>query len=222
MTLPLLSVIVPVHDGERFLAEALDSVLGQDYEPLEVIVVDDGSTDGSSAIAQARGVRYFVQPNRGPGAARNAGIAAARGELVAFVDQDDVWLPGKARTQVDLLLARPEVGLVYTRMEVFVEPGAPLPDWTPADWLDEPPVGYCPSTLMARRDVFDVVGDFDPEYVAFSDGEWFMRVRRAGIQTHVLDDVTVRYRIHGDNQSHDRDVFRDELMRSLRPPKQAE
>ena len=220
MTAPLVSVIVPVFNGERFLAEALDSIFGQGYEPLEVIVVDDGSTDGSAAIAQAREVRYFVQPNRGPGVARNSGVAAARGELLAFLDQDDVYLPGKLSLQVETLRARPEIGYLFTRIEVFLEPGVDRPHWMPAEWLVEPPVGYCPSTFMVRPQTFAAVGDFDAGYSSFSDGEWMVRARRAGIQDLVLDDVTVRYRIHGENQSNDRETFRSELMRSLRPPKE--
>ncbi len=216
---PLVSVIVPVWNGERFLAEALDSILAQEYEPLEVIVVDDGSTDGSAAIAQARDVRYYVQPNRGPGAARNTGVAAAQGELLAFLDQDDVYLPGKIARQVETLADRPEIGFVFTRIDVFLEPGVERPAWLPADWLVAPPIGYCPSTLMIRRDAFAAVGEFDTDYSAFSDGEWFVRARRAGVENVVLEDVAVRYRIHGSNQSNDRQTFVSEVLRSLRRPK---
>ena len=216
MSNPLVSVIVPVWNGERFLAEALDSILAQEYEPLEVIVVDDGSTDGSAAIAQARDVRYYVQPNRGPGAARNTGVAAAQGELLAFLDQDDVYLPGKLALQVETLAKRPEIGFVFTRIDVFLEPGVERPAWLPADWFVTPPVGYCPSTLMLRREAFAAVGEFDTDYTAFSDGDWFVRARRAGVENVVLDDVTVRYRIHGRNQSNDRNTFVHEVLRSLR------
>ncbi len=219
MSAPLVSVIVPVWNGERFLAEALDSILAQEYKPLEVIVVDDGSTDGSAAIAQARDVRYYVQPNRGPGAARNTGVTAAQGELLAFLDQDDVYLPGKIARQVETLADRPEIGFVFTRIDVFLEPGVERPSWLPADWLVAPPVGYCPSTLMIRRDAFAAVGEFDTNYSTFSDGEWFVRARRAGVKNVVLEDVAVRYRIHGRNQSNDRQTFVSEVLRSLRRSK---
>ncbi len=219
MSAPLVSVIVPVHNGERFLAEALDSILAQEYEPLEVIVVDDGSTDRSAAIAQARDVRYYVQPNRGPGAARNTGVAAAQGELLAFLDQDDVYLPGKLALQAATLAERSEIGFVFTRIEVFLEDGIERPVWLPSDWLIDPPIGFGPSTLMMRRETFAAVGEFDAQYSSFSDGEWFMRARRAGVENVVLDDVTVRYRIHGSNQSNDRPTFVAEVLRSLRIPK---
>jgi glycosyltransferase involved in cell wall biosynthesis len=91
---PLVSVVTPVYNGEAFLRETLESIFAQDYEPFEVIVVDDGSTDGSAAIARSYpAARYIRQHNQGPAAARNAGIAAARGEFLAFVDADDVALP---------------------------------------------------------------------------------------------------------------------------------
>lgn len=107
MALPLVSAVVPVHNGERFLAAALDSVLFQDYEPLEVIVVDDGSTDRSAEVASSRPVRLLRQENAGMAAARNAGIAHASGELVAFIDADDEWLPEAVARQAAVLAKEP-------------------------------------------------------------------------------------------------------------------
>jgi glycosyltransferase involved in cell wall biosynthesis len=216
---PLVSAILPVWNGERYLGEALDSVLAQDYDELETIVVDDGSTDGSVALARSRGVRVLEQENAGPGAARNAGVEAASGELLAFLDQDDAWLPGKVRTQVDALLASPDAGYGYGRMEVVLEPGVEWPEWLDRSWLAEPPMGYCPGTLMVRREAFERVGPFDTDYVSFSDGQWLVRARRAGLGCLLLDHVLLRYRIHDANHSHDRELFRRELFRALRPPR---
>ncbi len=215
---PLVSAIVPVYNGERFLGEALDSILDQDYAPLEVIVVDDGSTDGSLAVAESRDVRIIRRERGGPGAARNAGVEAAGGDLLAFLDQDDAWLPGKVRKQVDVLRERPEAGFVYGRMEVVLEPGTEWPDWVDPGWLADPPMGYCPSTLMVTRTVFEAVGAFDTDYLSFSDGQWLIRARRAGVEGHLLEDVVLRYRVHEANHSHDRELFRSELFRALRPP----
>ena len=101
---PLVSTIIPVFNGERLLPEALDSVFRQDYRPIEVIVVDDGSTDGTSLVARScPEVRYLYQSNQGLGAARNAGIAAACGEFIAFLDADDIWLPRKLSSQMNFL-----------------------------------------------------------------------------------------------------------------------
>ncbi len=116
MTGPLVTVVMAVYNAEAFLAEALDSVYAQDYEPFEVVLVDDGSTDGSAAIAQSYpGLRYLRQENGGPSAARNAAIAAARGELVAVADADDVQLPGRLSVQVGYLVEHPEVAVTLGR-----------------------------------------------------------------------------------------------------------
>ncbi|MBI4573499.1 MAG: glycosyltransferase family 2 protein, partial [candidate division NC10 bacterium] len=110
MTGPLVSVILPVYNGERFLAAAIASILAQDYQPIEVIVVDDGSTDGTAAIARSfQGVRYLYQPNQGPAFARNAGIAVARGAFIAFLDADDLMVPTRLSVQAGYLLAHPEI-----------------------------------------------------------------------------------------------------------------
>ena len=222
MTSPLVSAIVPVFNGERFLAAALDSILTQDYRPLEVVVVDDGSTDGSAAIAQSRAVRYLAQPNGGPAAARNAGVDAARGSLLAFLDQDDEWLPATLRKRVEALRGSPELGFVLGRLEVVLEPGTSWPHWLDPRRRTEPAPGYCPGTLLVRREAFAAAGGFDPRFVSVSDAEWLLRARRAGIRGDVLDDVVLRYRLHAANHSHDRELFRSELFRALRTSVRAE
>src|SRR3982751_2380169 len=106
MELPLVSVIIPVHNGAKYLRAALESVLAQTYSPFEVIVVDDGSVDDSGVIAQSfNDVRYIHQANQGVAAARNHGIEAARGDFFAFLDQDDLWTPEKLTFEVDHLLS---------------------------------------------------------------------------------------------------------------------
>jgi glycosyltransferase involved in cell wall biosynthesis len=215
---PVVSVIVPVFNGERFLAQAIDSVLAQRYEPLDLIVVDDGSTDATPAIANRAGVqlRYLRQANAGPAAARNTGIAAARGELLAFLDCDDLWLPGKLARQVERFIARPELEFCVTLFQNFWESelaheaaryrdrryAAPLP-------------GYWFSALVARRDLFTRVGllnvhDFPR---TCEDSDWFLRVREAGAVGELLDEVLVRRRLHGGNLTirHRNDFPRDLL-----------
>src|SRR5262245_42249310 len=111
----LVSVVMPVYNGERHLREAIDSVLRQTHRNLELIVVDDGSTDGSAEIARAFGdqVRLIRQANVGSAVARNVGIASARGEFVAFIDADDGWVSNKLELQVRYLVEHPDVGMVY-------------------------------------------------------------------------------------------------------------
>src|SRR5436309_14667644 len=118
---PLVSVVIPVYNGERYLADAIQSVLDQTYRNFEVIVVDDGSTDRSAEIAKRFGeaVRYVYRTNGGVCKARNAGIAAARGAYIAFLDQDDLWLHDKLAAQVAYLDSHPEAGAVYCQCQVM-------------------------------------------------------------------------------------------------------
>src|SRR2546425_10651809 len=116
-----VSVVIPVYNGEQYLADAIQSVRDQTYQNVEVIVVDDGSTDESADVAKKFGeaIRYVHQSNGGVGKARNTGIAAARGAYLAFLDQDDLWLPDKLAVQVAYLDSHPEMGAVYCQCQVM-------------------------------------------------------------------------------------------------------
>ena len=158
---------MPVYNGARFLAEAIESVLEQTYAPVELLVVDDGSTDDSAAIARSfEGVRVIERTHEGPGAARNAGIAAARGEFVAFLDADDVMPNDKLEIQVGYLLGRPEAGCVLGRQELLAEEGRAVPpEFAPPISPERHPDlvergSLQPLSLVARRSVLETVGDF--------------------------------------------------------------
>src|SRR4051812_20176243 len=125
---PAATVIIPVFDGARFLAEALDSVAAQDLD-LEVVVVDDGSTDGSAQVARDLGVTCIHQANLGPSAARNAGLAASTSPLVTFLDVDDLIPPGALLGQITHLAAHPECDGVMGMQQYEVLDGVDLPDW---------------------------------------------------------------------------------------------
>src|SRR3954453_12452168 len=127
---PLVSVIIPVYNGARYLGAALESVFAQTYRNFEVIVVDDGSVDDSGVIAQSfPDVHYIHQTNQGVAAARNHGIEAARGGYFAFLDQDDLWTADKLKLQIEYLLTHPEVGYTLTQQKYFLDPGGTLPPW---------------------------------------------------------------------------------------------
>ena len=121
---PCVSAIIPVFNGERYLAHALESILAQTYRPLEILVVDDGSTDRSAEVAHRFGpaIRYIYQANAGAGAARNRGIALSTGDFVAFLDQDDLWAPDKLACQMDVLRADAPVGMVFGLVQQFYSP----------------------------------------------------------------------------------------------------
>lgn len=201
---PDVSVIVPVHNGEAFLAEALASVLAQDYPRFEVIVVDDGSSDASAAIALAHpGVRFLRQDQRGPAAARNAGVAASQGRYLAFVDADDLIPPHKLSRQVGYLQRHSDVGCVFAHEELLFEPGAPLPWWARPGGLrssrlgDGEPINAM--SMVVRAETFRCVGEFDESFRTGEDLDWVLRLQELGIGMHVLEDVLLVRRIHRDS-----------------------
>jgi glycosyltransferase involved in cell wall biosynthesis len=218
---PTVSVIVPVRDGAAYLGDALASVLAQDVAPLEVIVVDDGSTDGSAAVAAAAGpsVRVLAGSFGGAAAARNAGVAAARGDLLAFVDHDDLWAPRRLARQVAALCRAPAVELVLGLTQRFRdEAGARVALGPPAP---EPSFG----AVLATRRAFELVGPLDAGRAFDEDVDWFLRAREARVPAR-LDRVLVQhYRRHATNATNRRaadvraffEAIRDSIARRRAP-----
>jgi glycosyltransferase involved in cell wall biosynthesis len=199
---PLVSVIIPVYNGARYLRAALESVFAQAYRAFEVIVVDDGSTDDSGAIAQSfADVRYLPQTNQGVAAARNHGIDAARGEFFAFLDQDDLWSPEKLQLQVEYLLSHPDVDYTLTQQKYFLDPGGSLPAWFRKDLFDSVHTGWVLGTLVVRRTAFEKVGKFATGYAAANDSDWFFRAKAADLLMSVLPELLLLKRIHEANES---------------------
>ncbi|MDZ7957761.1 MAG: glycosyltransferase family A protein [Aulosira sp. DedQUE10] len=200
--LPLVSIVIPLYNCEKYLAEALDSVFAQTYRPIEVIVVDDGSTDDSAKIAQTYpSVRYLYQSNQGAAIARNVGIALAEGELIALLDADDVWQPNKISLQVQYLNQYPQIGILATKVYQFFESEVEIPSEFRHDKLLGEQPGMIPSTLVIRKTVFDQIGGFSPEFVPSEDTEWIYRARDSQVEIAMLPEVMVMRRFHGSNIS---------------------
>jgi glycosyltransferase involved in cell wall biosynthesis len=214
---PLVSVIVCVFNGERFLAEALESVLTQDYEPIELIVVDDGSTDRSGKIARSfQGVKFVPQENSGIPSARNRGLEVAAGDFVTFLDADDVMHAEKIGAQVRYLEQNAQVGYVLCRQEIFLETGLEAPSWLTADRVFGDLGGIPPTAGLIRRKALLAVGGFDPSYRVGEGMEWLGRMREAEIEIAVLPKVLLRRRIHEANLTHsNRELIRG-LIRGLK------
>jgi len=203
--LSTVSVIIPAYNHGRFIAEAIDSVLVQTVAPLEIIVVDDGSTDDTQAIVARYGdhVRCIHQPNAGVSAARNAGIAAARGEYLAFLDSDDLWLPEKLALEVARFDADPELGLVHCGAERFDETGTTSVSVTGMEgWiaprllrLDREIIAATGSGPMVPKRIAEEIGGFDAALKVSEDWDFCYRVacrHRVGF----VPEVLVRYRQH--------------------------
>lgn len=235
----LVSFIIPTHNYGRFLLEAINSALAQDYPNFELIVVDDGSTDNTPELMaplQDR-VWYIRQEQRGPSAARNAGIKAARGELIAFLDADDVWIAHKTRSQVSYLTAHPEVGLVSGRMAAMNEGGTDSTGTTPGgnragnrcpeDGIQVLPAGaafaklflhqrnyIATSTAMLRRECLDDVGVFDESLRRVEDFNLWLRVGTRFALAR-LPDILGMHRYHGANLAQDSDAMRQAVFSNL-------
>lgn len=208
MTDLCVSVIVPLYNGARFLAETIESAAGQSYRPLEVVVVDDGSTDQSAQIVAEAQQRldlplfYYYQDNQGPSVARNVGIQMAQGEIIAFLDADDLWMLEKVTRQVDYLLEHKEDGGVVCRTEYFLEPGTEWPPTLNRDVYDQSPTAFIPSALTVWRTAFEQVGPFDPTLRTGEDTDWFFRARDAGTTIGVVPEILLRRRFHQTNLSY--------------------
>ncbi|HSE51013.1 MAG TPA: glycosyltransferase family A protein [Gemmatimonadales bacterium] len=220
MTAPLASCIIPVYNGADFLAEAVTSALTQTYPALEVVIVDDGSTDRTPEVARSFGerVRYLRQENAGPAVARNTGLAAARGELVAFLDADDRWDEAKMARQAAVLGAQPELDYVVALVQNFwTDPAAGLRQHPRDHPRTKPIPGYVTGTLLAHRALFDRVGGFDPERSHTDATEWFLRARAAGARGLVVPEVLLYRRMHTGNRSRQMSQgSTDEFLRLLK------
>ena len=208
-----VSVIVPVFNGERFLTDAIQSVFAQDHRPLEVIVVDDGSTDGSAEAAGSfEGVIVVRIEHAGPAIARNAGLSVATGDVVTFLDADDRMTEGRLSSQLAYLDGHADVGCVLTRQQLSVEPGAaPIPSRRVTNGLGEPSVG----SMLIRRETLERVGGLD----AGSGTEWMellFRLQDAGVRIEVAPQVGLVRRVHDDNRSRDVGALRNGLTKAIR------
>ena len=198
----LVSVIIPVYNGELYLAEALDSVFAQYYRPIEVIMVDDGSTDHTVSVAKRYSqVHYFHQTNQGPPAARNTGLSYCKGDLIAFLDADDLWIPGKLSMQVAYLESHPEVGCVIGRMKNFLQESIPRPSWVNDSIFANNPDAYSLGSMLAHRWVFERVGQFNTSNKRGDNIDWLIRLNELKLMYYKMPEVLLLRRIHSNNIS---------------------
>ena len=218
MTPALVSIVMPVHNGARYLRDAIESALAQDYTARELVIVDDGSTDETPSILESFGSRivHVRQANAGAAAARNAAIERARGELIAFLDADDLWLPHKLRTQVQYLQQHPEIDLVasHWRVQVDDQPvmgighsdesasstGGPA---VASEWIYNELLMDCvvhTTTVVMRRRLVDRIGVFDLALRRGQDYDYWLRASRV-TPIHRLPEALSVYRLHETNST---------------------
>lgn len=212
---PLVSVVVPVYNQGEFVEHAVDSILAQDYAPIEIIVVNDGSTDDTpQRLARFEDVaRLIHQPNAGASAALNRGIRESRGELICWLSADDEFLPGKLDQQVTALTADPDAAFAHTGYVVVDAAGAILDSvTTPAAIHPDPFVtvfwanSLNGSTVMVRRGAIEAQGGFDESLRADVDADMWMKILSSSTAV-VVPGTYVRYRVHGNSLSANTDLM---------------
>jgi glycosyltransferase involved in cell wall biosynthesis len=211
----LVSIVMPARDEAEFIADAIASVRAQTYPKWELLVVDDGSTDATAAIAADLGATVISQAPQGPAAARNAGLARAAGEYWTIFDADDLMPPDRLRHQTTYLATHPDDEIVFGLTEAFSTPGQPRPPhWNPA-WDAGAYHGH-PGTAMARATLLATVGPFDESFSLGEDVEWQVRARRLGTVMPRIDELCLRYRVHAGNATSDIVANRTATLRALR------
>lgn len=202
MNCPLISVIIPAHNGSAYIGEAIKSILYQDYPNFEIIVIDNGSIDSTAEIVKTfHPVIYFSTPDADTAKARNLGISHAKGEYVAFLDQDDIWLPHKLTKQMQFLQQHKNYKGVVCFQKMQLAKNCEKPHWLKAIFLDTPQPAYLPSALMVEKIFIQTTGQFDTRFSLASDVAWFFKMRDANIQIGMIDEVLIERKIHQANAS---------------------
>jgi len=206
-------------NSRRFIQDAIRSVRLQSYSPIEIIVIDDGSTDGSvNLIRSIEGIRYSYQNHSGVASARNMGISKASGSFIAFLDADDLWDKEKIDMQIRLFNKDHELDCLFCRLENFFDPNSQLPSWLdPAHFSAEKFKSMKSlSTMIVRTEVYERVGLFDTKYRSGEDIEWFTRLKDTGIRTFFMPEVLVSRRLHDSNLSYQKNFKQKDLLKVLK------
>jgi glycosyltransferase involved in cell wall biosynthesis len=207
-----ISVIIPVYNGQSFLRSTLESVWAQVLQPSEIILIDDGSVDGSHelmcqlATESPVSCKVLQQPNKGPASSRNAAVKESTGLIIAFLDQDDTWYPTYLKTQYERIIRFNPKSYSICNFNYFVDSRYQqqhdgIPAWVRPEFMDRPQPGYLPSCMMMYKEVFLKVGVFDESLRGGYDTDWIIRAIDLGINTDLNPEVLVGRRIHSDNQS---------------------
>jgi glycosyltransferase involved in cell wall biosynthesis len=210
----LVSVLIPAFNAERYLGEAIGSVFDQTHRQVEIVVVDDGSEDGTVAVARAYGnrIRFASQQNGGIGAARNHAVRLAQGAHLSFLDADDRFLPDKLERQLAALAHDPGLDMVFGHIREFVSPE--LPPEEQAALRPSPPAPFvAPNAMLIRRESFDRVGPFATDVRVGEGVDWYARATEAGLKGLTLPDIVLERRLHDSNTGiRERDSRSDYLL----------
>lgn len=195
---PLISVIIPVFNGEKFIKNLLEHLNTQQYTPFEVIVVDDGSTDTTAQIVQSFShVRYTFQENAGPAAARNSGLNLTKGEFIAFLDCDDLWSETHLKSLIQHFKANNELGIVEGLIQELTLKNQQF------EAIEAPHFNCLLGSCIIRKSTFDTIGDFDEELLFCEDVDWFTRAWENNVKIKRISNISLFYRRHEHNMTND-------------------
>lgn len=225
----LVSVVIPVYNGEKYIEECLESVYQQTYRPIEVVVVDDGSTDNSlEVIENSPGEKKIIsQQNKDVSHARNTGVQNASGEFIAFLDQDDLWHHEKLEKQIQAFSDNPEVDLVFSDLIKFNDEGkkrrakdrhkyaSRLNDQNLFEMLVRKNV-LMPSGVMVRKKSFVRAGMFDAQFKTCGDYEMWLRMAAKGMKFRYLPEPLTLYRQHEENNSKKIEIMNEDRLKAVR------
>lgn len=216
----LVSVIMPVFTAEKYVDEAIESVLSQTYRNIEVICINDKSTDNSLAVLKSFGNKIILvenDDNCGTAESRNKGIRIARGEFLAFIDNDDIWEKNKLDVQIDRFMDNAKLDVSLTYMQSFISPDLKENDKYLRYCPPNPLPGYIPSTILVKRTSFEKAGYFNSRWKNGESVDWLFKAREAGLTFEVINQVLVRRRIHKTNKSIlDSQLSKSEYLKIIR------
>lgn len=196
---PLISIIMPCFNGEKYIESAINSILAQNYAPIEFIIIDDGSTDNSKAVIQSFGdkIQYYYQANGGPSKARNLGLSVARGEYIGFLDADDMMNENMLEKCIGIFEEYPDTEVVWTKYQLVYEAGAPKYGIKIGE-DNTIHTTYLGSALY-KKEVFDKIGLLDEQMRFGEDTDWWLRAREAKINIQKIEFIGIIHRRHHDN-----------------------
>lgn len=217
-TAPVVSVIIPIYNNRRYLAESIESALNQTYDNTELIVVDDGSTDDGGQLARAYVPRlhYVHQLNGGTGAARNRGTDEASGDFFAFLDADDLWPSDRLSSQMAVFESNPVVELVTGQVKQFISPELDVETRRSIYCPEEPLSAIFVGTVLIRREAFIRVGPFNPDLQVSENLDWVFRVKEHQLNHVSLPQVVQFRRLHDANKGVTMRDVRIEYVRTLK------
>ncbi len=214
---PLISVIIPTYNTELYLEEALESIQNQDYPNIEIIVVDDGSTDNTAEILKKYDVQYYYQKNNGVSSAMNSGFELAKGEYIASLDADDLWNSNKLSLQMKMFEEDSNLEIVFCHVKQFVCPKINLLDTQLSISKDKAIMkGFSSIAMLIKEESFKKIGNFNESYKYGDFIEWFGRAQDKNVKYTIHDNILAYRRIHKSNMTKNKADARQDYLRIVK------